>query len=147
MTELRIFFGMGSKMSSGEKFVATRNFSSFRPSKAAFIVLSASEKKYAYERCSGSRKTQEKKRIDSLTRSTLAISLASWWWLLGKLAVAFIAHVGYFSKTKREKVREKPGRIHGNAVADGGAGAVVRKPLGIQKCYRTDWPTDRRGKV
>ena len=33
------------------------------------------------------------------------------------------------------------GRIHGNLVADGWAGAVMRKPLGIQKCDR---PTDRR---
>ena len=43
------------------------------------------------------------------------------------------------------------GRIHGNSVADGWAGAVVRKPLGIQKCYeadgRTDGRTDRHGKV
>ena len=34
----------------------------------------------------------------------------------------------------------KQGRIHGNPVADGWAGAVMRKPLGIQKC---DGPTDR----
>ena len=33
------------------------------------------------------------------------------------------------------------GRIHGNTVADGWAGAVVRKPLVIQKC---DGRTDRR---
>ena len=32
------------------------------------------------------------------------------------------------------------GRIHGNPVADGWAGAVMRKPLGIQKC---DVPTYR----
>ena len=46
----------------------------------------------------------------------------------------------------------KQGRIHGSPVADGWAGAVIRKPLGIQKCdgptdgpiYR---PTDRHGKV
>ena len=38
----------------------------------------------------------------------------------------------------------KQGRIHGNPVADGWAGAVMRKPLGIQKCYgRTDRPTYR----
>ena len=35
----------------------------------------------------------------------------------------------------------KQGRIHGNPVADGWAGAVLRKLLGIQKC---DGPTDRR---
>ena len=31
------------------------------------------------------------------------------------------------------------GRIHGNPVADGWAGAVMQKPLGFQKC---DGPTD-----
>ena len=44
------------------------------------------------------------------------------------------------------------GRIHGNPVADGWAGAIMQKPLGIQKCDgrtdgRTDLPTDRHGKV
>ena len=38
----------------------------------------------------------------------------------------------------------KQGRIHGNPVADGWAAAVMRKPLGIQKCDgRTDGPTYR----
>ena len=38
----------------------------------------------------------------------------------------------------------KQGRIHGNPVAYGWAGAVPQKPLGIQKCdRRTDGPTDR----
>ena len=38
----------------------------------------------------------------------------------------------------------KQGRIHGNPVADGWAGAVMRKPLAIQKCDgRMDGPTDR----
>ena len=50
----------------------------------------------------------------------------------------------------------KQGRIHGNPVADGWAGAVMQKPLGIQKCdgstdRPTDLPTyrstDRHGKV
>ena len=36
--------------------------------------------------------------------------------------------------------QSKQGRIQGNTVADGWAGAVVRKPLGIQKC---DVPTFR----
>ena len=41
----------------------------------------------------------------------------------------------------------KQGRIHGNPVADGWAGAVMRKPLELQKCdgptdIRTDIPTD-----
>ena len=38
---------------------------------------------------------------------------------------------------------QKQGRIHGNPVADGWAGAVMRKTLGIQKCDGpTDGPTD-----
>ena len=42
----------------------------------------------------------------------------------------------------------KQGGIHGNPVTDGWAGAEMRKPLGIQKCFgRTDGPTDRHGKV
>ena len=41
-------------------------------------------------------------------------------------------------------VSKKQGRIHGNPVADGWAGAVMRKPLGIQKCdLPTDLPTYR----
>ena len=35
----------------------------------------------------------------------------------------------------------KPGWIHGKTVADGWTGAVMQKPLAIQKC---DWRTDRR---
>ena len=36
----------------------------------------------------------------------------------------------------------KQGQVHGNPDADGRAGAVMRKPLGIQKCYgRTDRST------
>ena len=43
---------------------------------------------------------------------------------------------------------KKQGRIHGNPVTDGWAGAVMRKPLGIQKCNGpTYWPTDQHGKV
>ena len=41
-------------------------------------------------------------------------------------------------KSKGEKER-KQGRIHGNTVADGWAGAVMQKLLGIQKC---DGPTN-----
>ena len=38
----------------------------------------------------------------------------------------------------------KQSRIHGNTVADGWAGAVMQKLLGIQKCDgQTDRPTDR----
>ena len=43
-------------------------------------------------------------------------------------------------KEKKMTVKKKQGRIHGNPVADGWAGAVMQKPLGIQKC---DGPTDR----
>ena len=48
--------------------------------------------------------------------------------------------------------KQKQGRIHGNTVADGWAGAVMRKLFGIQKCDRqtdlpTYRPTDRHGKV
>ena len=40
-------------------------------------------------------------------------------------------------------LQNEKGRIHGNPVVDGWAGAVIRKPLGIQKLYRrTDLPTD-----
>ena len=50
------------------------------------------------------------------------------------------------SKTKL-LLKMKQGRIHGNPVADGWAGAVMRKPIAIQKCdgrtdRRTDGPTD-----
>ena len=39
-------------------------------------------------------------------------------------------------------LEHEQGRIHGNTVTDGVAGAVMRKPLAIQKCYgRTDGPT------
>ena len=45
-------------------------------------------------------------------------------------------------------MRVQQGRIHGNPVADGLAGAVMRKLLAIQKCYgrhgRTDGRTDGR---
>ena len=38
---------------------------------------------------------------------------------------------------------EQQGRIHGTSVADGWAGAVMQKPLAIQKCRRwTNRPSD-----
>ena len=37
----------------------------------------------------------------------------------------------------------KQGRIHGNAVAEGWAGAVTRKPLAILTIFQTDRRTDR----
>ena len=44
-----------------------------------------------------------------------------------------------------DSCHSKQGWIHGNPVADGRAGAVMQKPLGIQKCDGpTDGPTDRR---
>ena len=46
----------------------------------------------------------------------------------------------------------KQGRIHGKTVADGLAGAVMQKPIVIQKCDGptdgwTDGRTDQHGKV
>ena len=41
----------------------------------------------------------------------------------------------------KNKKMNKQGRIHENPVADGWAGAVMQKPLGIQKC---DGPTNGR---
>ena len=48
--------------------------------------------------------------------------------------------------------KKRQGRIHGNPVPDGWAGAVMQKLLGIQKYdgrtdLPTDRPTDRHGKV
>ena len=46
-------------------------------------------------------------------------------------------------KKQRKKERRKQGWIHGNPVADSWAGAVLQKPLGIQKCgRRTDGRMD-----
>ena len=43
----------------------------------------------------------------------------------------------------KKKQKQKQGRIHGNPVADGWAGAVMQKPLANQKSDRpTDRPTD-----
>ena len=45
---------------------------------------------------------------------------------------------------KGEREIEKQGRIHGNPVTDGWAGAVMQKSLGIKKCDRpTVRPTYR----
>ena len=41
----------------------------------------------------------------------------------------------------------KQGRIHGNPVADGWAGAIMQKPLAILEIFWTDGRTDRNGKV
>ena len=53
----------------------------------------------------------------------------------------------HFFKISRLLNRKKQGRIHGRTVADGWAGAVMQKPLAIQKCdvptYRPTYrPTD-----
>ena len=37
----------------------------------------------------------------------------------------------------------KQGRIHGNPVADGWAGAVMQKPLAVLEIFRMDRRTDR----
>ena len=52
----------------------------------------------------------------------------------------------FLSKGTIEKMEmeHKQGRIHGKTVADGLAGAVMQKPLAIQKYLG---PTDRHGKV
>ena len=39
-------------------------------------------------------------------------------------------------------LKKKQGRIHGKTVADGCAGAVMQKPLEIQKKFETYRPTD-----
>ena len=47
------------------------------------------------------------------------------------------------AEEKRIRSGKEQGRIHGNPVADGWAGAVMRKPLANQKSDRpTDRPTD-----
>ena len=50
--------------------------------------------------------------------------------------------------SKKRSNQPEQGRIHGNPVADGWAGAVMQKPLGNQKCDeridgRMDLPTYR----
>ena len=51
-------------------------------------------------------------------------------------------------KKERKKERQKTRLDIGNPVADSWAGAVMRKSLAIQNCYRpTDRRTDRHGKV
>ena len=64
------------------------------------------------------------------------------------------------SKHFFKKLEQKQGWIHGNLVVEGLAGAAMRKPLAIQKCYGlmdgwtdgrtdgwTDGRTNRHGKV
>ena len=47
-------------------------------------------------------------------------------------------------KNRKRIAKVEQGRIHGNTVADGWAGAVMQKPLAIQKYFgRTDVPTYR----
>ena len=47
------------------------------------------------------------------------------------------------NKAKKRPINVQKCRLHGNIVVDGWAGAIMRKPLGIQKCDRpTDVPTD-----
>ena len=44
---------------------------------------------------------------------------------------------------KAVDAKKKKGRIHGNSVADGCAGAEMRKPLAILEIFRMNGPTDR----
>ena len=46
------------------------------------------------------------------------------------------------SRVESRRKLLKLGRIHGKIVADGWAGAVMLKPLAIQKGYTTYGPTD-----
>ena len=58
-----------------------------------------------------------------------------------KLRALFIYTAKRWSQTKFQPIQQ--GRMNGNPVADGWAGAVMQKPLAIQKCYgRIDGPTD-----
>ena len=53
---------------------------------------------------------------------------------IGKRVCYSVSAKYWFEKKKKtNKQKTKQGRIHGNPVADGWAGAVMRKPLGIQK--------------
>ena len=47
-------------------------------------------------------------------------------------------------KKMNERMKEQ-GRIHDNTVADGWAGAVMRKPLAIQKCDRPTFQPTQQG--
>ena len=40
------------------------------------------------------------------------------------------------------KIEKQQGRIHDNPVADGWAGAVIKKPLAILEIFRTDQRTN-----
>ena len=54
----------------------------------------------------------------------------------------------FLYKKRQTMFFKEQGRIRGNPVADGWAGAVMQKPLGIQKYHgRTDLPTDQHSKV
>ena len=64
-----------------------------------------------------------------------------------KIGVFKVFLGGFWTKilSKHCWFNRKQGRIHGNPVADGWAGAVMLKPLGIQKGEgRMDLPIDRR---
>ena len=47
----------------------------------------------------------------------------------------------------RGEIEEKQGRIHGNPVADGWAGAVIQRMFTSLEIFVTDGRTDRHGKV
>ena len=83
--------------------------------------------------------TQMFRNETNLIKISLTDSMTKWYILNSKIFSMYVRKVSFSLKQ---------GWIHGNPVADGWAGAVMRKPLGIQKCDGpTDRPTDRHGKV
>ena len=59
-----------------------------------------------------------------------------------KLTDGHTSSLSSITRHLKKKLKKKQGQIHGNPVVDGWAGAVMQKPLGIQKFdRRTDQPT------
>ena len=56
------------------------------------------------------------------------------WFLTGMISVDISGEAGSSLGCIGTSTDEKQGRIHGNPVGDGWAGAVMQKQLGIQKC-------------
>ena len=80
-------------------------------------------------------------------------STSSLWVILSTITINFCLKTGKLRKSfldeaassvhREHEPKEKRGRIHGNPVADGWAGAVMQEPIAIQKCdVRKDGPTD-----
>ena len=80
------------------------------------------------------------------------LHIVIWWSNLGATEVArdLLMYTDHCLQSLKENAlkgarkEHQQGWIHDNPVADGWAGAVMQKPLVIQKCDR---PTDRHGKV